>query len=158
MARFFFSLFLCIVPFGVSAQHVSLPALFEEICIAPFDMFFGETEGVLRRYGFDLYPNDDFMEFEDMRTGVTGAYSSYTEDLFCMIHDPRGNPESASSAARVLLGHYFDETPKLVPVGTGLVAWGVPYGTCCYLTVRVDDTSPLDVRQGASLSLFLLER
>lgn len=158
MSRFLSALALTLAPCAASAQELTLEALFEEACIAPFELFFGETEAELRAWGFDLYPADVYTEFDHAKTGMSGAYSSNPEDPFCMIYDPRADPESASSAARVLLGHYFDKTPKLVPAGAGLVAWGVPYGTCCDLTVQVDDTSPGDERKGATLTLLMRER
>lgn len=158
MKRILLAITFGLAPLAASAQSLTLASLFEDACVAPFDQFFAETEGVLRSSGFEIYPNDAYAEFEHRGNGMSGAYSYDSEDLFCMIHDPRANPEDASRAAQVLLGQYFGQTPKLVPAGAGLMAWGVTYGGCCYLTAIVDDRSPMDQLEGATLTLLLQDR
>jgi len=158
MTRFLLAFVLGWLPLAAPAQSLSLATLFEEACVAPFELFFGETEAVLRGWGFEVYPNDVYTEFAHSASEMSGAYSANPEDLFCMIHDPRANPEAASRAAQVLLGQYFGQTPQLVPAGTGLMAWGIPYGGCCYLTARISDRDPSDNRQGATISLYLQDR
>jgi len=158
MIRPLLAIALCLAPLGAVAQNLTLAALFEVACIAPFEGFFADTEPELRNLGFEIYPSDSYAEFAHPATGISGAYSYDAEDLFCMVHDPRANTEDASRAAQVLLGNYYDRTPQLVPAGAGLIAWGVPYGTCCYLTAIVADRSPSDIREGAMLTLLVKDK
>ena len=43
MTRLLFVLTLCCTPLGAAAQTLTLASLFEEACLAPFDLFFGQT-------------------------------------------------------------------------------------------------------------------
>jgi len=74
---------LTLVPNAGQAQTLHLETVFENACVAPFDLFFGETEDYLRGWGFEIYPNDDWTTVEHQRTGMQGFYSSNPEDMFC---------------------------------------------------------------------------
>lgn len=149
---------LSLVPSLAQAQSLTLGTVFENACVAPYNLFFGETDPYLRSWGFQIYPNDDFITFEHGPTGISGAYSPNPEDPFCMVHHPRGDVEVAERVGRTLLGAYFGETPTRLTAVRGISAWGVGNGGCCYLVVRVGNRTPMDTIGGASLSLFLRDR
>ena len=158
MTRLLFVLTLCCTPLGAAAQTLTLASLFEDACLAPFDLFFGQTEDVLRGHGFEVQASGMTTEFSHAGTGMTGACSANPEDPFCSIHDPRATSEDASRRAQTLLTEHYGETPQPVPANDGQTAWGIPRGGCCYLTVQIDDRNPMDVREGASMRLLVQDR
>ena len=158
MTRLLFVLTLCCTPLGAAAQTLTLASLFEDACLAPFDLFFGQTEDVLRGHGFEVQASGMTTEFTHEDTGMTESYSANPENPFCTIHDPRATPEEASRTAQTLLAASYDETPQPVPANDGQTAWGISRGGCCYLTVQIDDRNPMDVREGASMRLLVQDR
>ena len=149
---------MTLIPTAGHSQTMHLETVFENACVAPFDLFFGETDDYLLRWGFDLYPNDDWTTFEHQRTGMQGFYSSNPEDMFCIVHDPNGDPGTADRAAQILLGAYFDKTPIALSPLNGLTAWGIPEGGCCHLVIEIEDRSPQDIPGGAMMSLYVRDR
>lgn len=149
---------LTLIPSVPQAQTLHLETVFENACVAPYDLFFGETEDYLRGWGFEIFPNDDWTAFEHQRTGMQGFYSSNPEDMFCRIHDPNGNPETADRAARTLLSGYFGKTPTALTPANGVSAWGIPEGGCCHLVIEIGNRSPQDIPGGAFMSLYLRDR
>lgn len=152
---------LLLIGFSYSSAQVrplGLEEVFEHACVAPFELFFEESETYLRSRDFNIYRNDAFNAFENEHASISGAYSPDPEDPFCKVHSIDADPLAAERVGRALISKYFGEVPTRLTAVGGVSAWAIPYRECCHLVVRVGARTPVDTIGGASLTLFLRDR